>query len=158
MPQTALRNAGTVSGVVSKSLKATSVHGILAAELTLDQSSARGPWRAVMPSRLDFEDSMPLMWDNGLQALLPFASKALLDNQKAKLTRDWSSVHSALPATVYEDYLYNWLIVNTRTFHYLSSSRKVKRPKNPDDCMALNPFADYFNQYVFFLYQTGCVL
>jgi len=85
------------------------------------------------------------MWEPNLQALLPLTCKMLLENQKRKLSKDWDSTHKSFPDLVYEDYLYNWLIVNTRTFHYTSSSRKIKKPSNPDDCMALNPFADYFN-------------
>lgn len=85
------------------------------------------------------------MWDPVLQGLLPTACKSLLEHQEKKLDLDWTAVHQAFPGILYNDYIYNWLIVNTRTFHYTSNSRRIKKPTNPDDCMALNPFADYFN-------------
>ena len=66
-----------------------------------------------------------------------------MSNQFVKLSKDWTSVSAAFPSLPYHDYLYSWLIVNTRTFHY--TSRKTKRSTSRDDCMALNPFADYFN-------------
>jgi len=45
----------------------------------------------------------------------------------------------------YEHYVYNWLLVNTRTFYFTSPLIFLPKPINRDDCMALNPFADYFN-------------
>ena len=88
---------------------------------------------------------MPLMWDAALQSLLPPRAASLLAGQKLKLLLDWPSVYSAFPNLTYSTYLYAWLLVNTRTFHFTSSSLKMPKPTNPDDCMALNPFADYFN-------------
>lgn len=145
VPMTIIRTAATVPKSISKSIGPISVHGLLAADLAMDNSATTAPWRAVMPTRQDFKESMPLMWDPNLQALLPLTSKTLLENQKRKLSKDWASTYKCFPDLVYEDYLYHWLVVNTRTFHYTSSSRQSKKPSNPDDCMALNPFADYFN-------------
>jgi len=88
---------------------------------------------------------MPLMWDTRLQALLPSRAASLLAGQESKLLLDWPTVHKAFPSIKYADYLYAWLLVNTRTFHFTSSNSKIPTPTNPDDCMALNPFADYFN-------------
>jgi hypothetical protein len=88
---------------------------------------------------------MPLMWDPILQELLPSASLSLLENQKRKLSSDWTAVSNAFPSLSYEHYVYNWLIVNTRTFYFTSPRIKLPMPINSDDCMALNPFADYFN-------------
>jgi hypothetical protein len=141
----ALRTSKIVPKSTFKAIGSITVHGLLAADLAMDKSATTAPWRAVMPSRQEFHESMPLMWDPNLQALLPSISRALLENQKRKLSKDWASVHKSFPEIVYEDYLYHWLIVNTRTFHYTSFARNSKRPSNPDDCMALNPFADYFN-------------
>jgi len=98
-----------------------------------------------MPTRQDFADSMPLMWLPELQALLPLTAKSLLENQQLKLSKDWESIHAKFPKMDYDDYVYNWLIVNTRTFHFVSHKKGALRFENPDDCMALNPFADYFN-------------
>lgn len=128
---------------MARSLGDITVHGLLAADLAMDQSSTRAPWRAVLPSREEFVESMPLMWDPSLQALLPFASKKLLENQQEKLESDWGTVSKTCTSLSKTDYIYNWLLVNTRTFYYVAPGTK-KRLK-PDDCMALNPFADYFN-------------
>lgn len=35
--------------------------------------------------------------------------------------------------------------MNTRTFYFTSPTIKVRKPVDRDDCIALNPFADYFN-------------
>jgi hypothetical protein len=89
---------------------------------------------------------MPLLYTPSLQSLLPPAALALLTNQKTKLATDWAAVSKAFPDLQYKTYLHNWLIVNTRTFYFVSPKTKPKNvPKNRDDCMALNPFADYFN-------------
>jgi hypothetical protein len=90
---------------------------------------------------------MPLLWHPTLQSLLPITAHNLLLNQKRKLKLDWAAVSSAFPDIKYEEYVYRWLIINTRTFYFLSplpAHRKL-RPSNRDDCMAQSPFADYFN-------------
>ena len=84
-----------------------------------------------------------MLWHSDLRSQLPASAQALLSNQLVKLNKDWTSVSAAFPALPYQDYLYSWLIVNTRTFYY--TSRNTKRSTSRDDCMALNPFADYFN-------------
>ena len=55
------------------------------------------------------------------------------------------AVSTAFPTLSYDLYLYNWFIVNTRTFYYISPKIKTKKPLNRDDCLALIPFADFFN-------------
>ena len=76
----------------------------------------------------------------------------LLNLQKKKLERDYSFVHDAFPEISRQDYTYNWLLVNTRTFYHLltADTRKKGRqrrlpPVARDDCMALCPLADCFN-------------
>ncbi|KAL3420204.1 SET domain-containing protein [Phlyctema vagabunda] len=149
VPLSALRTVRTVPKLISKAIGKITVHGLLAAHLTLDTSPHRSTWRAVLPSKRDFEESVPLMWHKDLQALLPQDAKSLLDNQNSKLTADWISVSTAFSDMGYEDYLYNWLIVNTRTFYFLVG--KSKKPPPRDDCLALSPFADYFNHT-----EEGC--
>ena len=41
--------------------------------------------------------------------------------------------------------MYYWLIANTRTFYHELPGRKQKKKMAREDCMALCPFADYFN-------------
>lgn len=92
---------------------------------------------------------MPLLWHSSLQALLPETPRALLNSQKTKLGLDWAAVSKAFPQISYEDYIYYWCIVNTRTFYF--TSPKINKSPTRDDCMALNPFADYFNHA-----DSGC--
>ncbi|EPE32172.1 SET [Glarea lozoyensis ATCC 20868] len=144
VPIKALRTIHTVPTEISKHIRGkTTTHALLAAELCLDTSPQFDLWRSVLPSVADFEESLPLTWDQSLQDLLPAAAKTLLLNQKRKLKLDWASISTAFPELDYNDFLYKWMIVNTRTFYYLSSKAKKKPAR--DDCMALNPFADYFN-------------
>lgn len=89
---------------------------------------------------------MPLLWPTALQSLLPPQAAKLLLNQQNKLKKDWAATTLAFPDLKYERYLHAWLLVNTRTFYFVSPTQKSKAaPKNRDDCMALNPLADYFN-------------
>ena len=103
------------------------------------------PREVTLHTRKDFEDSMPVKWHPELQALLPPVSISLLEAQKKKISTDWIAVSSAFPTLSYELYLYNWLRVGTRTFYYVSHKKKVRKPRDGDDCLALVPVADYFN-------------
>jgi hypothetical protein len=86
---------------------------------------------------------MPILWPPVLQGFLPEAASALLSDQIKKFSLDWEVVSGAFPDLTRDHYMYNWLIVNTRTFYY--NTPGAKRKKDPKDCMALNPFADYLN-------------
>lgn len=145
VPISALRTVQTVPKSISKPIGTTTVQGLLAAELAMDTSEVRAPWRAVLPTKEDFEESIPLMWHPSLQMLLPPGSSSLLEKQKKKLSIDWTTVSTAFPTLSYDPYLYHWLTVSTRTFYYSSPKIKTKKPLNRDDCLALIPFADYFN-------------
>ena len=90
---------------------------------------------------------MTLLWDPSLQSLLPTTAHKLLLNQQRKLKLDWAAVSTAYPNIKYEEYVYRWLLIGTRTFYFLSplpAHRKL-HPKNRDDCLAQSPFSDYFN-------------
>jgi hypothetical protein len=144
-PISALRTAQTVPKNISKPIRNISINGLLAIELAMDTSEARAPWRAILPTKNDFEESMPLMWEPSLQALLPPALLSLLNNQRKKISSDWTAVSTSFPALSYDHYLYNWLIVSTRTFYYTSPRIKNPKPLSHDDCLALVPLADNFN-------------
>jgi len=144
-PTSALRTVQTVPKSISRLVGTISVNGLLATELAMDTSEVRAPWRAVLPTKEDFEESMPLMWHPSLQALLPPASLSLLESQRKKFSFDWAAVSTTFPTLSYDLYLYNWLIVSTRTFYYTSPKIKSKKPLNRDDCLALIPLADDFN-------------
>lgn len=72
------------------------------------------------------------------------SNRGLLDKQKTRFEKDWAKVSSAIPRANREQYLYYWLLVNTRTFYH-ERPGKNKKTTLRDDRMALCPFADYFN-------------
>ncbi|KUI73183.1 Ribosomal lysine N-methyltransferase set11 [Cytospora mali] len=158
IPVAALRTKDTVHPSITKSLpKDITIHGLLAAELALDKSANSteyAKWQAVVPSREDIQQSMPLTWPEALQALLPTAARQLLEKQRVKFERDWANVSAAFPiesngkagrveaGCARDEYLYAWLLVNTRTFYFVTPKTE-KLPK--EDHMALQPVADLFN-------------
>ncbi|KAL2269552.1 hypothetical protein VTJ83DRAFT_1736 [Remersonia thermophila] len=150
IPNSALRSIATVRPRIKKTLpEGTKVHALLAAELALDKpTSKHAPWNAVIPSRSDMTSSLPLAWpDPRLHAYLPPKARALLKQQAAKFERDWAVVAgSSSPALGHltrDEYLYFWLLVNTRTFYHETPRTKQRLPH--DDRMALQPVADLFN-------------
>lgn len=98
-----------------------------------------------MPTKADIEESIPFMWHPSLQALLPPEASSLLEKQKKKISVDWGVISRAFPTMSYDLYLYNWFLVNTRTFYFTSPKIKSKKPLSFDDCAALIPLADMFN-------------
>ncbi len=65
---------------IANSIREITVHGLLAATFTLEaeaQDYRWREWRAVWPSKQDFQESHPLEWDIQLQDLLPPAAKGL---------------------------------------------------------------------------------
>ncbi len=114
----------------------------VSADLTLNKSTKFREWDAVTPTREDIWASLPLTWDSKLHALLPKTAKDILKKQTRKFQRDWDMVRKSFPSTSYDEYLYAWLLVNTRTFYY-STGKTEKLP--PHECMALQPVADLLN-------------
>ncbi|EAQ89816.1 hypothetical protein CHGG_06435 [Chaetomium globosum CBS 148.51] len=111
-----------------------------------------------MPSRDSIISSLPLAWDPRLHAYLPKPALALLRKQQAKFTRDWTAIQQTPfastdtpnPTITRQDYLYTWLLVNTRTFyHETPLTRRAPR----EDRMVLQPVADLFNHS-----GTGCAV
>ncbi|GAW21347.1 hypothetical protein ANO14919_108660 [Xylariales sp. No.14919] len=150
VPTNCLRTLSTVPKARLRRLSETgiSVHGILAADLTLDKSTKYAPWDAIVPCAADLA-SMPLTWPAELQSLLPLHSRQLLAKQQAKFDRDWTAVAAAFPdlrmGEGREKYRHSWLLVNSRTFYYLNAALKRRRGTTKDDHMALQPVADLFN-------------
>lgn len=77
-PASVLITASSASAEVRRKLGRITVHGLLAAMLALD---AQGPdpswqeWRVVWPSREDFNNTIPLLWESHWQELLPPGAK-----------------------------------------------------------------------------------
>ncbi|KAK5998904.1 Ribosomal lysine N-methyltransferase set11-like protein [Cladobotryum mycophilum] len=142
VPISMLRTLGNTPKQIIKDLAGATVHAILATSLCLDTSPELERWRPVFPTRHDITSSLPICWPAKLRNLLPARAKALLTAQQDKFNRDWALVSAAYPQIAKDDYLHNWLLVNTRTFYH--TSRKTdKLPK--EDHMALQPVADLFN-------------
>lgn len=162
MPVSALRTRDTVTSQLKKALpKELTIHGLLAADLALNQPANNreyAAWNRVVPTWEEIQLSMPLTWPASLQSHLPFAAKQLIDKQRKKFERDWGLVSGCFPLAAVkgqgtndivlgtscsrDEYMYNWLLVNTRTFYFVTP-RTEKLPK--EDHMALQPVADLFN-------------
>lgn len=160
VPISALRTKHTVPAAIVASLpKDVTVHGLLAADLALNKAAndtKYTKWQAVVPTVEDIQQSMPLTWPASLQSLLPAGASKLLDNQRAKFDKDWDTVSAAFPIEgkgkakggsvskecTREEYMYAWLLVNTRTFYFVNPKTE-RLPK--EDHMALQPVADLFN-------------
>ncbi|CUS07561.1 unnamed protein product [Tuber aestivum] len=101
-------------------------------------------WIDVWPKAKEFRGGMPLMWSPEESNLLPPSAKRLLDEQREKFTRDFRTVEQKGFGFTKQEYMWSWIVVNTRTLFY--------KPPHPayndlprEDCMALCPFIDYFN-------------
>ncbi|KAK4194309.1 hypothetical protein QBC40DRAFT_291001 [Triangularia verruculosa] len=166
VPTASLRTLTTVRREIRDALpspapnnKGTPVHALLAAELFLETrplTNKYAPWHAVVPTREDIFSSLPLAWPSSdyekLHSLLPLKARVHLTKQKVKFEKDWQLIHDALlPALgltpgkgkyTKREFLYAWLLVNTRTFYHETS--KTER-LSKDDKMALQPVADLLN-------------
>lgn len=162
VPCSALRTRDTVPSTIAKNLpKDMTVHGLLAADLALNhtQNAAKyAQWDAVVPSWEDIQLSMPLTWPKPLQSLLPTAAALLFNKQRKKFDKDWATVSATFPmpptadpggggggirpSCTRDEYLFAWLLVNTRTFYFVTPhTEKLHKA----DHMALQPVADLFN-------------
>ncbi|KAF7550380.1 hypothetical protein G7046_g8030 [Stylonectria norvegica] len=153
VPTRALRTIDTVPKHILKAkalLNGVTVHGILAAEVALDDSEDFAMWRTVLPTKEDFETSMPMMWPRELQLLLPKRAKDLLDNQLTTFRKECDTVLKAFPTLTRDEYLYSWLLVNTRTFYNRTPKAKAY---SHDERLVCMPVADLFNHA-----DQGCEL
>lgn len=142
MPSPLLRTIANTPKPITRKLKGTSVHGILAASLCLEKDPVFETWRAVFPTKEDITGSMPFFYPQELQDLLPDTARTLLKQQQAKVAKDWKRISAAYSNIEESDYVYNWHLVNSRTFYHVTP-RTEKLHK--DDHMILQPVADLFN-------------
>ncbi|KAI1863082.1 uncharacterized protein JN550_009818 [Neoarthrinium moseri] len=150
VPTSCHRSIDTVPKTVRSTLpKEISVQGLLATDLALEDSSTSqySIWNSVCPTPEDFT-SIPLLWPQALQALLPGPAAKLLAAQQAKLARDWAAASAAFPDLAEDRFRYGWLLANTRTFFYPSPA--LKRRQN-EGRMVLQPVADLLNHA-----EEGC--
>ncbi|ESU14425.1 hypothetical protein FGSG_08862 [Fusarium graminearum PH-1] len=149
VPTRAVRTIDTVPKHIKDALHGVSVHGILAAEIALDDSDDFAIWRTVLPTREDLEGGMPMMWPSELQALLPKRAKDLLDNQNTTFRRECDIVLKAFPTLTRDEYMLSWVLINTRTFYNSMPKMKIYAHSDRLVCM---PVADLFN------HDQGCKL
>ncbi|KAL7938319.1 hypothetical protein V8C35DRAFT_291630 [Trichoderma chlorosporum] len=142
VPISALRTLSNTPKEITEKLGGATVHSILAVSLCLDYGTHIDKWASAFPAREDIASSLPICWPAKLRSLLPPGTKTLLAAQQEKFSKDWALVTEAYPALEKDDYLYNWLLVNTRTFYHTDRTTE-KLPR--EDHMALQPVADLFN-------------
>ncbi|ELQ34010.1 hypothetical protein M0657_010049 [Pyricularia oryzae] len=142
-PIQAIRSITTVSRDLIKRLPPSlPLHGILAAELALTDTSTPSPWQKSLPAMADITATLPFMWPKELQKLLPTSARVFLENQQTKYNHEWNTVSQAMPSISEERFQYYWHIVNTRTFLYEVSETECY---SWEDRLALVPLADIFN-------------
>ncbi|KAK7417006.1 hypothetical protein QQZ08_011804 [Neonectria magnoliae] len=151
VPLKSVRTIDTVPKAITQVLlPGVSVQGILAAQIALDETDDFTMWRTVLPTREDLEAGVPMMWPKELQDLLPRRAKDLLEKHTTTFRRDADFVLKAFPDLTRDDYLYSWVLVNTRTFY--NSMPKMKTYAQADRLMCM-PAADLFNHA-----DQGCQL
>ncbi|KAK5654371.1 hypothetical protein OQA88_7280 [Cercophora sp. LCS_1] len=153
VPTTSLRTIDTIPRPIIRSHpKDTPVHGLLATTLALDATPTYSAWNAVVPTRQSITSSLPLTWPTALHAFLPLPAASLFTKQLQKFTRDWTTFTALYPDSLVAraEYMYHWLLVNTRTFYH--ETPKTRRNRLPrEDRMVLQPVADLFNHS-----DSGC--
>lgn len=143
VPPKAIRSLHSIPKTILQRLPHDiSIHALLAANLVLDTSGHLDPWKAVLPTLSDFKDTVPFMWHEELHTSLPRPAKNIIHQQRAKFTKDWRLISTAFPEIPLEEYLYAWLVVNTRAFYYVTEQMEAYPP---DDRLALVPLQDFFN-------------
>ena len=68
---------------------------------------------------------------------------SLLFKQQEKLDSDWAAVSKAFPEASFKDYMYYWLVVNSRGFYWEFPGEVL--PENHLDRLVLAPWIDLFN-------------
>ncbi|KAE8373187.1 hypothetical protein BDV26DRAFT_297168 [Aspergillus bertholletiae] len=67
----------------------------------------------------------------------------MLAQEEKRLRNAWEQVLSVFPQTEWKMFAYYWLIINSRSFYYISPGKG--EPKDWNDAIAMVPYADYFN-------------
>lgn len=143
IPTTASRSFRTLPRNITRKMpRNTSLHCLLTLDLALDKSTDFTTWKTMFPSMDSFEASVPLLWPTTLQDLLPKPAMDLLRKQQKKIEHDWGVISQKFPDVNKQEYLYFWLLVNSRSFYY--SDRRMERFPHWDR-LSLVPIADMFN-------------
>lgn len=97
-------------------------------------------WIDTWPTMDDLKKGMPMCWSKDLQQKLPSSVNQPLERQLADYHKDWSASNSICRKYAFseDDFLYYWMIVNSRSFHW-------KPPRAKAGSMVMCPFIDYLN-------------
>ncbi|KAI0105557.1 hypothetical protein GGR51DRAFT_549074 [Nemania sp. FL0031] len=143
IPAPAIHSLHSIPASISAKLPSDiPLHGLLAADLALKTSPTDLPWARLLPTQADFASSVPLMWPKELHEHLPIAARRILERQQDKFQREWNSVAQAFPELDRSEYMYHWLIINTRTFFHETPEMEQYQW---EDKLCLLPAADSFN-------------
>lgn len=124
-----------------------SIHGRIAADLALHHSQVP-EWFIMVPPFADFESTVPFLWSQELQDLLPREANDISARQRSRSERDWTLFTEQFPNVPRGEYLHAWLLVSTRAFYWETPDTL---PYPWDDRLAMLPIADLFNHSA-----TGC--
>lgn len=91
--------------------------------------SASGVWHSISPTSQDIEYGA--IYQN------------ILSQQQDRFRAAWEEVISVFPNTEWEPFAYNWFIINTRSFYYVTPGKDP--PEDWNDAVGMVPVADYFN-------------
>jgi hypothetical protein len=67
----------------------------------------------------------------------------MLAQEEKRLRHAWERVVTVFPETEWKTFTYYWLIINSRSFYYVSPGKEA--PEDWNDAIAMVPYADYFN-------------
>lgn len=102
--------------------------------LTTLPPSASGLWTSVRKSSSGY---------SGRGSQYEGRYQNILCQQEKRLRIAWERVLSVFPDIDWGVFSYNWIVLNTRSFYYVSPSEE--EPEDWNDAIALVPFADYLN-------------
>ncbi|KAI5846303.1 hypothetical protein DFP73DRAFT_630765 [Morchella snyderi] len=139
--------APSMKGRARPLLKELGTHACFAAAIAGERGNAKNgwaPWMRVWPGLEEFREGVPLLWKEEEQELLPPSAISILDKQKKNFGRDFEKVKKLGFEFTRDEYIYAWLIVNTRSLFYKPDTPEYKELTR-EHCMALCPFIDYFN-------------
>ncbi|KOS23266.1 Ribosomal N-lysine methyltransferase set11 [Escovopsis weberi] len=88
------------------------------------------------------EASMPCLWPEELQDLLPRDARVTLQTQKTNLRRQWGIFSKVFPEVPQQEFQHAWMLVNSRSF--LDGTPETDNYPW-EDRLALVPVADLFN-------------
>ncbi|KAF2754310.1 SET domain-containing protein [Pseudovirgaria hyperparasitica] len=143
VPASTFRTLSTLSPRVVEALPDhMSLHGRLAADLSLDNTPEFAQWSALFPSISDLETALPFFWPKAIQELLPAPAKASLEAQTKRLNRDKTQVVRELPDIPPSTFTYYWMVVNSRSFYLPTPEMQAL---DFIDRLVLMPVADLFN-------------